>query len=328
MPYSHLTPMERGQLQAFASQGLSQRAIARQLGRSPSTVSRELARNSSVQGTYDAARAQARYTEVRRMCRRTTSLGYLPLQRYLFDKLTEGWSPEQVSGRLWLDFPGRPRMRVSPETIYRTLYTNEKFGRTLIPYLRQRRPRRRQRGERRPTRPFIPNRRGIELRPPEVDRLERYGDWEGDLVIGRNQEGAVVTLVERKSLYLCAQRVSSRHSEGVAQAVIHALRSMPPSWRQTITFDNGSEFAKHEAMEEALGVNIYFAHPYSAYERGRNEQTNGLLRQYLPKTLSFKYLSQEQLQPLVQELNNRPRKKLKYRTPYEVFSSNSVALTV
>ena len=328
MPYTHLTPMERGQLQAFVSQGLSQRAIARQLGRSPSTVSRELARNGPVRNMYDAARAQARYLTVRRSCRRTTSLGYLPLQRYLFDKLTEGWSPEQVSGRLWLDFPGCPRMRVSTETIYRTLYTNEKFGRTLVPYLRRRRPRRQRRGERRPTRPVIPNRRSIELRPPQVDRLERYGDWEGDLVIGRNQEGAVVTLVERKSLFLCAQRVSSRHAEGVAKAIIQALRPMPPSWLQTITFDNGSEFAKHEAIEQATGTLIYFAHPYSAHERGRNEQTNGLLRQYLPKSLSFKHLSDEQLQPLVEELNNRPRKKLKYRTPFEVFSSNSVALTV
>ena len=202
MPYRHLTPMERGQIQAWLSQGLSQRAIAVQLGRSASTVCRELARNRAPSKAYSAARAQKRYEQVRKTCRRTTSLSEPALRRYLFDKMTEGWSPEQIAGRLWLDFPGQPRMRVSPETIYRSLYTDEKLGNPLIGCLRRRRPRRRKRGERRPTRPFIPNRVGIEARPPEVATRKRYGDWEGDLLVGANQQGAVLTLVERKSLLL------------------------------------------------------------------------------------------------------------------------------
>jgi len=318
--------MERGQLQALLNQGLGPRAIARILDRAPSTICRELARNGGPKGAYDACRAQQRYTRVRRASRRTTSLSYEPLRRYTFDKLTDGWSPEQVSGRLWLDFPGQPRMRVSPETIYRSLYADEKLGRPLIACLRQRRPRRRKRGQRHPTRPFIPNRIGIEARPPEVETLQRYGDWEGDLVIGGEQKGAIVTLVERKSLLLRAVRVLSRHAARVAKAIIQALADLPSEWVRTITFDNGSEFAHHENVAQTLGAHIYFAHPYAAYERARNENTNGLLRQYLPKRTCFTEVSQHQVQQFVHELNNRPRKKLEYRTPYEVFKIQTVAL--
>ena len=326
MPYHHLTPMQRGQIQALFSQGLSQRLIARELDRNPSTICRELSRNGARRGGYDALRAQQRYDGVRKASRRSSSLGHLPLRRYVFDKMTEGWSPEQVAGRLWLDFPGQPRMRISHETLYRNLYNDEKLGNALIGCLRQRRPRRRKRGDRRPTRPFIPNRVGIEARPPQVDALQRYGDWEGDLMIGGNQEGAIVTLVERKSLLLCATPLPSRHAPGVAQAVIDALGPFPAHWVRTITFDNGSEFAHHETMAQALQGDIYFAHPYAAYERARNENTNGLLRQYYPKKTSLANLDHKQFRSVINEINNRPRKTLGYRTPYEVFTGHAVAL--
>lgn len=326
MPYTHLSAMERGQLQAFLRQGWSQRAIAGALNRHPSNISRELARNGATQGGYDADRAQKRYVTVRKNCRRTISLSHAPLCSYVFDKMTEGWSPEQISGRLWHDHPGIPRMRVSHETIYRTIYTDEKFANALIACLRQRRPRRRKRGDRRPTRPLIPNRIGIEARPAEVDALTRYGDWEGDLVLGANQQGAILTLVERKSLFLCAHKLLSRHAAGAAQAVIAVLEKLPRTWRKTITFDNGSEFARHEQMTQALGAAVYFAHPYAAYERGRNENTNGLLRQYFPKSSNFSLITQRQLKQCVDELNNRPRKKLDYRTPLEVLLQHTVAL--
>ena len=326
MPYHHLTSMERGQIQAWLTQGLSQRAIAVQLGRSASTVCRELTRNRAPSKAYCAARAQKRYEQVRKACRRTTSLSEPALRRYLFDKMTQGWSPEQIAGRLWLDFPGQPRMRVSPETIYRSLYTDEKLGNPLIGCLRRRRPRRRKRGERRPTKPFIPNRIGIEARPPEVSSRQRYGDWEADLLVGANQQGAVLTLVERKSLLLRAALLRSRHAHGVAQAAIDQLRRLPPHWTKTITFDNGSEFAHHEHIAQALGLDTYFANPYAAYERGTNENTNGLLRQYLPKNTNFREIAESQLQSYVRQLNNRPRKKLGYRTPNEVFDLQAVAL--
>lgn len=319
MPYTHFTPTERGQLQALLGQHLSPNAIARKLGRAPSSISRELRRNNASTTTYNAAHAQQRYVCVRKDCLRTKSLDHLPLRRYVIDAIADGWSPEEVSGRLWLDFPGQPRMRVSHETLYRTIYSDNRLGRVLIPYLRRRQPRRRKRGERKPSRPRIPNRVSIDARPPEVDALQRYGDWEGDTVIGARQEGALVTLVERKSMLLHAVSVPSKHAEPVAQAVIDALNAMPPSWRKTVTFDNGSEFACHERIAQATGAAVYFAHPYASYQRARNENTNGLLRQYYPKKTSFANLNPDQLRRIVHELNTRPRKKLGYRKPLEVF---------
>lgn len=325
MPNTHLTPMERGSIEALLKEGLKQAEIARRLGRSPSTISRELARNRVNGKAYVASGAQKRYEDEREACRRTCSLDHEPLRRYLYDKLSDGYSPEQISGRLWLDFPGQPRMRVSHETIYRSLYADPKLH-YLLGYLRQRRPRRRKRGERKPVRPMIPNRVSIEARPEAVNALERFGDWEGDLILGSNQQGAVVTLVDRKSLYLRAQFVPSKHANLVAQAVTDALAPIPATWRNTITFDNGSEFAHHETMTQNLGIEVYFAHPYSSWERARNENTNGLLRQYLPKKTSFETLDDKRLQIYVNELNNRPRKKLSYQTPQEVFQNLTVAL--
>jgi IS30 family transposase len=328
MPYHHLSAIERGQLQLLYAQGLSMRAIAQRLGRSPSTILRELERNTRGAQAYDPLRAQARYVQARKECRRSRSLDHPPLRRYVIDKLVQAWSPEQVSGRLWLEFAGQPRMRISPETIYRSLYADETIGRIGIGSLRRRRPRRRKRGERRPVRPMIPNRVGIEERPPEVAALYRFGDWEGDLVIGAHQRGAVLTLVERKSMLLRARVLPSRHAAPVSQAVIEALRDLPGDWLHTITFDNGSEFAHHERITQELGPSIYFAHPYAAHERGRNENTNGLLRQYLPKGKPLDTLGQDQLDRVQKEINDRPRKKLGYRTPNEVCSANTVALTV
>jgi transposase, IS30 family len=328
MPYNHLTAFERGQIELLHAQGDGPNAIARRLDRSPSTISRELRRNGDRSGSYSAERAQGRYYEVRQECVRTKSLDYLPLRQYVVDRMFSGYSPEEVSGRLWLDYPTQPRMRVSHETIYRTLYKDEKLGKILIALLRWRRPRRCKRGERRPTRPLIPNRVSIDSRPAEVDALERYGDWEGDTVLGKNQDGAILTLVERKSLLLLAAPLASKNAQDAAKAAIAALARMPTDWLRTITFDNGSEFAAHEKITEAIGTDIYFAHPYSSWERARNENTNGLLRQYYPKKTSFADLDPDTLQRVVDELNNRPRKTLGYRTPLEVFLKQTVALAV
>ena len=328
MPYQHLTAFERGQIQALFAEGVGSNAIARKLGRSPSTISRELRRNGAKSGRYSAQRAQARYHEVRQESVRTRSLDHLPLRQYVIDRIFGGYSPEEVSGRLWLDYPVHPRMRVSHETIYRTIYKDEKLGRILIPLLRRRRTRRRKRGERRPARPLIPNRVSIDARPAQVGALERYGDWEGDTVLGRNQDGAILTLVERKSLLLLAAPLASKNAQDTAKAAIAALAPMPPDWLRTITFDNGSEFAAHQRITEAFGVDIYFAHPYSSWERARNENTNGLLRQYYPKKTSFANMDPDILQRVVHELNNRPRKILGFRTPLEVFLEQTVALDV
>jgi len=210
-------------------------------------------------------------------------------------------------------------MRISHETIYQAIYSDRRLH-FLIKFLAQSRPKRRKRGQGKSRRgPTIPNRVGIEERPQVVEERGRYGDWEGDTVVGAHQQGFLVTLVERRSRMLQSQVVQTKQADEVAQAVIDALEEFPTSWVRTITFDNGTEFARHEDMAQVLPVDIYFAAPYSSYQRGTNENTNGLIRRYLPKGTSFSNLSQKKLNWIVHELNNRPRKILGYRTPNEVF---------
>ena len=209
-------------------------------------------------------------------------------------------------------------MRISHETLYQALYTDERLV-PLISCLRQARPKRRKRGQGKTRRCLIPNRVPIHQRPSEVEDRARFGDWEGDLVLGKNQQGAVVSLVGRKSRMLLARKVHSKQSHEVIDAMIAALEDLPVTWARTITLDNGTEFYHHQRITDELGIATYFADPYAAYQRGTNENTNGLLRQYLPKGMRFDNLSQYQLDVIVDELNNRPRKILGYRTPYEVF---------
>ena len=293
MPGSHLTSSERGQIEALHAHGLGLNAIARQLNRWPSTIGRELARNS--QGKrYESALADKRYRQRRQACRPRYRLDYAPLRAYVKDKIGhQGWTPELVSRRLRLDFPDDPRMRVSHETLYCAIYGDPSL-RYLIAMLPQARPKRRRRGQGKHRRgPRIPNRVGIERRPIQVEQRKELGHWEGDTIVGNNQDGFLVTLVERSSRLLLAVK--------------------------TITFDNGSEFAKHEDIAKVLGVDIYFADPYASYQRGTNEHVNGLIRRYLPKRSSFKSLSQRSVNTITELINNMPRICLGDRTPNEIF---------
>jgi len=330
MSYTHLTPTERGQVQAFCQEKKSLSYIAEKLGRHKSTLSRELRRNATPRG-YDAKRAQQQYRKRREECRPAKRIEHRQLWRYVIDKITDGWTPEVVAGRLPLEYPDDLRMRISHEAIYQAIYGDRRLH-FLIKALPQARPKRRKRGQGKTRRgPTIPNRVGIEQRPEVVNERARYGDWEGDTVFGAKQQGFLVTLVERKARLLQSQKVQTKQANEVAQAVIDALEDLPISWVKTITFDNGTEFASHEDMAKVLPADIYFAAPYSSYQRGTNENTNGLIRRYLPKGTSFRDLSQHQLDQIVEELNNRPRKILGYRTPNEVFQEqrkiHRVALT-
>jgi len=271
MSYHHLTPEERGQIQALRNEGKSRRAIARTLGRHPATVGRELARHRRPGGGYDARQAQARYRALRAECRKPRKLDHPPLRRYVQAKIAEDWSPEQVAGRLAIDHPEDPKMRISPEALYRSIYRDEGLKNALIPHLRQGRKQRRKRGQAKTRRMPIPNRVGIEERPAAVEALERYGDWEGDLVLGPNRQGALVTLVERKSLALRTVPVPAKQAEGVARAVVEALQDLPGDLVRTITFDNGPEFARHETIARALDAQVYFARPYASCERAQRE---------------------------------------------------------
>ena len=319
MPGPHLTPFERGEIQAYRKQGMSRAAIAEKLGRAPSTVGRELARNGSRKG-YTAEKAQARYLERRKACRPRGKWNHGPLRNYVIKAIRDDeWTPEQVAGRLPLDYPDDPAMRISHEAIYQGIYGQDSL-RFLVVYLAQARPKRRQRGQGKTSRgPSIPNRVGIEERPAEVEERRDPGHWEADTMVGKGQDGFIVTLVERSRRFLCAIKTHTKKAAEIAQAIIDALLDMPVSWVKTITFDNGTEFALHERIADQLGVTTYFADPYAAYQRGTNENTNGLIRRYLPKGTNFHALTQSQLDSITSQLNNRPRKCLGYRTPREAF---------
>jgi IS30 family transposase len=320
MSYGHITSFERGQIELLLSQGKSNIHIADVLGRALSTIHREIARNSTKDG-YRAQVAQTRYKRRRKACRPKRRLDHKPLREYVISRSRDSeFTPELVAGCLKRDYPDDPRMRLCHETLYQAIYNNTHNLHYLIEYLPQRRPKRRRRGQGKSRRgPRIPNRVSITQRPAAVEDRKEIGHWEGDTIFGKNQDGFIVTLVERHSRLLRAQKTETKRAPEVRQAVIDALQDRPVSWVKTITFDNGTEFFQHELMAQELGVLVYFAQPYSAFQRGTNEQTNGLIRRYLPKGTSFKDLTQERLDHIVEEINNRPRKCLGYRTPNEVF---------
>jgi IS30 family transposase len=319
MPYHHLTPFERGEIQAYVNEGLSLKQIAERVRRHPSTVGREVARNSSAKGYFTKA-AQRRYAQRREDCRPARKLEDPALRDYVKRCIRDAeWTPEQVANRLALAFPDAPHMRVSHETIYQAIYTRPGLG-FLVAFLPQARPKRRKRGQGKTRRgPAIPNRVGIEQRPEQVETRHEPGHWEGDTIVGKDQDGFILTLVERHSRLLHAVKLATKHAAGVAHAVIAQLIERPVSWVKTLTFDNGTEFADHALMAKELPVEVYFAAPYASYQRGTNENTNGLIRRYLPKGTRFKHLSQQRLAAIVDQLNNRPRKCLGYKTPNEVF---------
>jgi IS30 family transposase len=297
------------------------------MGRSPSTVSRELRRNGHERRRYAAPRAQERYLQRRKRCVRRPKLGpHVPLTAYVRDKLLEDWSPEQIAGTLAREHPGNPAMRVSHETIYAYVYKEKRNGGKLFEHLRQAHRRRRRRANLRGKRGRIVGRVPIDKRPKMVNARKRTGDWEGDTVFGQGHRKALVTALERKTGFLMAQKVNDKTADTVARALIELFDGIPPSFRKTLTLDNGLEFARFNAVEDARGLRVFFAHPYSAWERGANENINGLLRQYLPKKTDFRDLSPEQLQAYVDKLNNRPRKRLGYRTPAQAFAKARVAL--
>lgn len=312
MTYTHLTQEERDQIHNLRRQGTPLTHIAAELGRSTSTISRELRRNSTAQG-YKPARAQgqasARQSQ-RRNARQFDSEQWQLVELYLRLSL----SPQQVSDRLALE----DRLSISTEAIYQYAYANKAQGGDLVGYLRCQKLRRKRYASGRERRGVLKNRVGIEHRPAVVDSKKRIGDWEGDTVIGGGHKGVLVTLVERKSRYTLAYPLRSKHSVGVTQAIVDLLRPHKEACK-TLTFDNGKEFAEHEFIASCLKTKVYFARPYCSWQRGLNENTNGLLRQFFPKKRSLLKVTKAQVDEAVYLLNHRPRKCLGYRTPHEVF---------
>lgn len=318
MNYTQLTQEQRYQIYALKKMGHSPTEIANCLGVNKSTISREIGRNSGQRG-YRPKQAQEKRNERLRDKGKARILA--ETWELIEEKLRLDWSPEQISG--WLRENGVDR--VSHEWIYQYVYADKNADGELFKHLRCQKKRRKRCGNN-DHRGVIPGRKSIEERPEVVEQRERMGDWERDLIIGKNHQGAVLTLTERKSRFTLIRKVDGKQADAVAQATIQCLNWVPEL--QTITNDNGKEFAQHRILTTTLSAEVYFAHPYASWERGTNENTNGLIRQYLPKQRNLTTVSSQEELLIMDRLNLRPRKCLAFKTPFEVFFQlHPVALT-
>lgn len=319
--YYHLTQHQRIELSLMLRLGHSQNYIAQILGIAPSTICRELKRNGQLSGIYraDHARIQTRARRITANQAKRKLPTYTVLVNLIAAKLTnEQWSPQQIAN--WLKST-KQRFTVCAQTIYDWLYTHRA---DLLRYLRsQKQHYRRTRANtlRIKKREAILERRRIIHRPKSAEGRHFYGHWEGDTIVSRVSLGRIGTLVERKSGYLRAFLTPNSSSILFAQATAAALVGIPDRYLQTMTLDNGHEMQSYELLEKLTPLNVFFAYPYHSWERGTNENTNGLLRQYFPKRSDLAKVTQEQLDHAVYLLNTRPRKRLGYKTPQQVFES-------
>lgn len=312
--YHHLTRDRRCQISALLQRGDNHTDIAKTIGVHPSTISREVKRNS-VKGAYVFDNAQRKSLRRRRKASKRPRKLTHETEGFLREKLNQQWSPQQISG--WLKV-FQIEKYVSHETIYNMVYRDKSKGGTLHENLRRHRKKYRKRGASKAGRGCIPNRVGIEKRPEIANTRERLGDWELDTIVGKKHVGAIVTMVERKTKLTKLWFVPRKTASNVAKGIIMSLRGLSDSVF-TLTADNGGEFAMHEEVSKALKADFYFSTPYHAWERGLNEHTNGLLRQYFPKECRLENLSRKRIQEIEDLLNNRPRKVLNYLTPLEAF---------
>ena len=314
--YKQLDYEQRYHIYSMMRIGFSQTQIASELGVHRSTISRELRRNRGKRG-YRPKQAHQMA-----LCRRNkANHRFAPHTWELIEGLIRmDWSPEQISG--WLK--NRENIRISHEWIYQHIYKDKRNKGDLHLHLRCQKKRRKRYGSY-DRRGKLSNRVSIEQRPAEVEARHRLGDWEVDTIIGKNHKQALLTLIERKSRLVLLQKVEQRTADAVENAITHLLEPWAHDVH-TITADNGKEFANHEQISEKLNAKFYFAHPNAAWERGSNENANGLIRQYFPKKQSFKNVTNDKTELVTTLLNNRPRKCLDFKTPIEVFLEHSVAL--
>lgn len=313
MAYTHLSLEERNYIEMRLKQKESLNRIAQDMGRSQSTLSRELSRNRGLRGyRYQQAdkKAKQRHQDKPKAIKLTVAL-----VGTINSLLEQDWSPEQISGRL----KAEGKDSVCHETIYQHVQKDKRAKGRLHLHLRRHAKKYRKRyGGKTGSAKGIPNRVDIDERPEVANQRGRLGDWEADTMIGKGHKGVLVTLDERKSKLRLALPVARKTAEAVTGGLITLLSAFKV-WVHTVTFDNGKEFASHEEVAEAIGCKTYFAKPYHSWERGQNENANGLLRQYFPKAMGLLDVTTRQVIDAVHKLNSRPRKCLGFRTPYEVF---------
>ena len=315
--YKQLTQEQRYQIYALMKMGHQQNQIAKCIGVDKSTISRELSRNRGQRGYRPKQAHDLAMSRRRKGWSRIQTESWALIET----KIRMDWSPEQISGWLLKHY----QIQVSHEWIYQYILGDKQAGGDLYKHLRCQKKRRKRYGKR-DRRGQLPNRRSIEERPKIVDQRQRIGDWEVDTMIGKGHHQAIVTLTERRSRLALLRKVDRRTAEWVSNAVVDLLHPVADC-TFTITGDNGKEFAEHERIAQALDVDFFFAHPYAAWERGANENMNGLVRQYIPKNRELSSVTENELEEIMFKLNHRPRKSLDYKSPFEVFFEHPVALT-
>ena len=322
--YKQLTVREREKIAFYYAQRKSVREIARLLARNHSTISRELRRNRCpVHWTdYRPYRAQLSAEKRNQISRTHARLKNDRIRDYVEEKLKQGWSPEQISGRISIDRPG---LRICYEAIYQWLYTEAKH--LILSLARRHRRRYKRPAARKHQRLRIPERVSIEQRPQEINQRLSFGHWEADSMVSKSSQGAIHVLVERKSRFVKISKLLRNCAPAVRKAILRKLSYQPAKCRQTITYDNGLENIQHQEINKILKTQSYFCNPYHSWEKGSVENTNGLIRRFIPKKSNLQKISSTDLYQIENLLNNRPRKCLKYKTPKEVYIDLTGALT-
>lgn len=330
--YTHLSDQERDQLFAHLQNGITNKAeIARRMKRDPTTIRRELERNKTMIGTkhnnnpqtkhspkhshYIPDRAKQKYMQRRKESQQRCPLKSLSLFQFTLAKLKQGLSPELIAGRAALEGIGT----ISHECIYQFIYSQRGKELQLYQYLtRKHKKRRRQKG-RKHRKSHIPNRIGIEMRSDAINDRMEFGHWETDSVLGIGKGSALNTNRERMSRYTMITKLPRKTAQETRKAICRRFKDLPAEARVSNTADNGSEFTEHEIVRKAIGMMFYFADPYASYQRGTNENANGLIRRFFPKKTDFDTISNTQIQTVEDWMNHRPMKCLKYKTPHEIF---------
>lgn len=327
MPYTHFTSENRDRIQQMMAKQRPIVEIAQAVGKHVTSIQREITRNSG-HGEYFSSKAQVKAFKRRYDTKPCPKKENLSLMNEVENRIKQNHAPQQISGRFRLDFPEEPQKWVSTETIYTWVYAKIQEGADLKKHLRQGRRTRSKRISGKEKRTIIKDKVSIDLRPAEVETKQVCGHWEGDTVEGARKLGYLGTFAERKTKFLIGFPMMLKKADALAAATIYAFKNIPKELRKTFTFDNGTEFAKHKEISAMIGVKIFFAHPYHSWERGLNEHTNGLLRQYFPKSMQLINLSKKQLATAINEINNRPRKCLNFQTPAEAFAKEICALQI
>jgi len=318
-PYKHITAQERDLIAFCKGEGLSNKKIAKKLGRSVSSIGREIKRNSFKGKRYVSIHAQAKAYKKKSQAGKRHPLKNKNVYAYVWEKLRCGWSPEQIAGRLKKKYPNDKTWHICHETIYHYIYSEANKDKNLWEYLRRKQKRRRKKLGRKSQRVRIPDRISIHARPIVIDKRKQIGHWEGDSIVGKGHTNGLHTEYERLASYTRMEKVKAINADETAKAFDKIFDPLPSKLKRSTTLDNGMEMTKHARLRNK-GIKTFFADPYSAWQRGGNENANLWIRYYFPKGTDFSRISREEIKDVERELNNRPRKRLNFATPQEIFN--------